>query len=317
MALESIFTEAVIASVLFQSLFLLPLLLYTSLGEIIAEKSGVVNLGVEGLMLMAAVSSFSVDYVTKNPWLGVLASLGVVAVLGLLFGFLTITLYVDQVVAGLGMYLFGLGFSGILFGIFSGGSLGAGLSSVPTIGRINIPILSSLPVIGTVLFSQNLLVYLAIVLVPSVYYLLRRTGLGLRIRAVGENPKAADSMGVSVVKVRYIAILTGAILAGVSGAYLAVGDTGSFQVGYTLGRGFVALAMVYLANWNPFKAFLAVFVYDLVDSAQTAVVIATPSLASSSYLLSLLPYLFVIAMIPILGRKARAPKYLTVPYKKS
>jgi simple sugar transport system permease protein len=111
--------------------------------------------------------------------------------------------------------------------------------------------------------------------------------------------------------------MTGAILAGVSGAYLAVGYTGSFELGYTLGRGFIALAMVYLSNWNPYKAFAGIFVYDFIDSLQSAIVINTPSLQSSSYLLDLLPYIFVIALITLFGRKARAPKFLTVPYRKS
>lgn len=291
-------------------------MLYANLGEIVAEKSGVVNLGIEGLMLMAAFSSFIFDFATKNPFVGILGSLGVVAALGFVFCFLTITLNVDQIVAGLGIYLFGLGLSGVLYTIFTA-SAGAGASGVPTVPRLALPVLASVPFIGPILFQQNLLVYLSLILVPATWYLLAKTGLGLRVRAVGENPKAADTMGISVPRVRYIATMTGAILAGVSGAYLAVGYTGSFELGYTLGRGFVALAMVYLSNWNPFKAFAAIFVYDFIDSLQSAIVINTPSLQSSSYLLDLLPYIFVIALIPLFGRKARAPKYLTLPYRKS
>ena len=315
MAVGAILTKDFVVSIVFQAFFLLPLLLYASLGEIVAEKSGVVNLGIEGLMLMAAFSSFTLDYATKSPWLGIVASIGVVALLGLVFSFVTVTLKVDQIVAGLGMYLFGLGFSGILYTIFVGGS-GGGASGVSTIGKVRIPFLSDIPYVGPILFEQNVLVYLSLLMVPAISYLLSRTALGLRIRAVGENPKAADTMGINVARTRYLATMVGAILAGLSGAYLSVGDTGSFQFGYTLGRGFVALAMVYLANWNPYKAFLAIFVYGFVDSAQSAIVINTPSLAESSYLLALLPYIFVLALIPVFGRKARAPKYLTVPYKK-
>jgi simple sugar transport system permease protein len=276
----------------------------------------VVNLGIEGLMLMAAFSSFTFDFATKNPFVGIIGSLGVVAAVGLVFCFLTITLNVDQIVAGLGIYLFGLGLSGVLYAIFTAGA-GAGASGVPTVSKLELPGLASIPFIGPILFQQNLLVYLSIIFVPATWYLLSKTGLGLRVRAVGENPKAADTMGISVPRVRYIATMTGAILAGVSGAYLAVGYTGSFQLGYTLGRGFIALAMVYLSNWNPYKAFAAIFVYDFIDSLQSAIVINTPSLQSSSYLFALLPYIFVIGLIPLFGRKARAPKYLTLPYRKS
>ena len=316
MAFDFIFTQSFFSTVLFQALALLPLLLYASLGEIVAEKSGVVNLGIEGMMLMAAFSSFTFDYVTKNPFAGVVGSLGVVAVMGLAFCFMTITLKVDQIVAGLGMYLFGLGLSGVLYAIFTSGA-GVGASGVPTVPKLEIPFLAQIPSIGPVLFEQNLLVYLSLILVPATSYILSRTGLGLRVRAVGENPKAADTMGISVARVRYAATMTGAILAGVSGAYLAVGYTGSFQLGYTLGRGFIALSMVYLSNWNPYRAFVAVFVYDFVDSLQSAVVINTPALEASSYLLALLPYIFVLALIPIFGRKARAPKFLTIPYRKN
>jgi ABC-type uncharacterized transport system permease subunit len=301
---------------MFQAFALLPLLLYASLGEMIAEKAGIVNLGIEGLMLMAAFSSFALDFVSGNPWVGVLGSLAVVAAIGAVFGFMTIRLNVDQVVAGLGIYLFGLGLSGVLYAVFTSGA-GAGASGVVTIRAIQIPFLADIPYLGPILFQQSLLVYISILLVPATAYLLSKTSLGLRIRAVGENPKAADTMGISVQKIRFIAVMAGAVLAGVSGAFLSVGYTGSFQLGYTLGRGFIALAMVYLANWNPYKAFVAIFVYDFVDSFQSAVVINTPSLLASSYLLALLPYVFVLALIPIFGRKARAPKYLTVPYRKS
>ncbi len=295
---------------------LLPLLLYASLGELVAEKSGVVNLGIEGLMLMAALSSFIFDYATKSPFVGIVGSLAVVAALGFVFCFLTITLNVDQIVAGLGIYLFGLGLSGVLYAIFTA-TAGAGAAGVPIVPKLVIPLLANIPFIGPILFNQNIVVYLSLILVPVTSYLLTKTGLGLRVRAVGENPKAADTMGISVPRVRYVATMTGAILAGASGAYLAVGYTGSFQLGYTLGRGFIALAMVYLSNWNPYKAFTAIFVYDFVDSLQSAIVINTPSFESSSYLFALLPYIFVLALIPLFGRKARAPKYLTIPYKKS
>lgn len=314
-SLGPIATERFALVILSQSVTLLPLLLFASLGELVAEKSGVVNLGVEGLMLMAAFSSFAVARLTNDAWIGILTSIIVVAIIGFVFSFLTITLCVDQIVVGLGIYLFGFGFSDVLYGSMFGSSLG-GTASVTTIKPIGIPVLSNIPYIGQVLFNQNLLVYLSLILVPLVSLFLAKTSIGLRIRAVGENPRAADTMGINVHRMRYLATIIGSILSGLSGAYLAVGQLGYFQFGYTAGRGFIALAMVYFANWNPYKTLLAVFLYDLVDSTQAALVFSIPYLTRSYYFFNMMPYLFVVALIPILGRRARAPKFLAVPYRK-
>lgn len=297
------------------ALSLLPLVLFAALGETVAEKSGVVNLGIEGMMMMSAFTAFIVDLFTGSALLGIFAALGVVTVVGIVFSFFSISLRVDQIVAGLAVYVFGWGFSYVLYSILTGG-VGSSIHTIPYFSRI--PYLSSIPIVGPILFSQNALVYLSLILVPLVSIFLGKTTIGLRIRAVGENPKAADTMGVSVARTRYLAVIIGSLMAGLSGSYFTTVTLGYFTSNITQGRGFIALAMVYFANWNPYKILLAAFLYEFVDAAQSQIlVLSGNALQLYSQLFNMLPYVFLLILIPILGRKARAPKYLTIPYKKS
>src|SRR3972149_7712378 len=181
---DVLFVEAI----LYQTLKLVPAILFVSLGELIAEKSGVLNLGVEGIMLMAAFTAFDVTYLTGNPWLGILGAIGVSLILGLVFSFFAVNLRVNQVVIGLGLWLFGLGLSDTLYRAFF--AVGT-TPTVPIIGDMNIPVLTSIPVIGRIFFDQNPLVYISIALIPVVAFFLSKTNLGMKITAVGENPRAA------------------------------------------------------------------------------------------------------------------------------
>jgi simple sugar transport system permease protein len=296
-------------------MLLSPLYLFAGLGEIIAEKSGVVNLGIEGIMLMSAFSTLAVDIVTRNPWLGIMAGLGMGGLIGVFFALLAVRVRLDQIVLGLAVYLFGLGLSFVLYNNFetTGGALAAFVNLQP----IQIPYLSDIPVLGPVLFRQNILVYFSIVLVVITSFFLNRTSLGLRVRAVGEDPKAADNMGVNVLKVRLLATLVGALLAGLAGAYFEVGFLQNFQYDIILGRGFIVLAMIYFAKWSPYKTLFAALSFNIVYAAQSeAVAISSTALAGSAQLFNMLPYVFLLVLIPIFGRKARPPKYLMKPYKK-
>ncbi len=293
------------------TLQLSPLYIFAGMGEIVAEKSGVANMGIEGIMLMAAFTTLAIDVTTGNPWLGILGALGVAGVIGAFFAYLAVRLRLDQIVLGLAVYLFGLGMSFVLFSSFKGGG------AFVNIPRIYIPYLSDIPIVGRVLFQQNMLVYFALVLVVLISLFLGRTSLGLRVRAVGENPKAADNMGVNVLKVRFLAVLFGAILAGLAGAYFEIGFLQSFQFDIILGRGFIALAMVYFANWGPYKMTFAALSFNIVYAAQSEYAsLSGIATQGSSQLLNMLPYVFLLALIPILGRKARPPKYLLKPYRK-
>lgn len=304
---DVLFVEAI----LYQTLKLVPAILFASLGELIAEKSGVLNLGVEGLMLMAAFTAFDVTYLTGNPWIGILAAIGVSVVLGLVFGVFAINLRVNQVVIGLGLWLFGLGLSDTLYRAF----FAVGITpTVPIIGDMNIPYLSSIPVIGRVFFDQNPLVYISIALMPVVAFFLSRTKLGMKIVAVGEHPRAAETMGVDVYKIRHLAVLIGAAFAGVGGAYFTISLLSTFILNVTFGKGFIALAMIYFGKWKPYRLFLPLIIFSFVDSLQLGV--QAMGVPIKYFFLNMFPYIAIVALIPILGRRAEAPAALMEPYKK-
>jgi ABC-type uncharacterized transport system permease subunit len=296
---------------LYQTLKLVPAILLASLGELVAEKSGVVNLGVDGLMLMGAFTAFTVTYLTGNPWLGIVGAVLVSVLLGLMFSYFAINLRVNQVVVGLGLWLFGLGLSDTLFrGFFSIGYT----PTVPIIGDISIPFLTSIPVVGRLFFGQNPIVYISILLIPIVALFLSKTNLGMRIAAVGENPRAAETMGVDVYKIRYIAVLIGAAFAGAGGAYYSTSLLSTFILNITFGRGFIAIAMIYFGKWKPYRILLPLIIFSLVDSLQLGV--QTLGVPIKYFFLNMIPYITIIALIPILGRHAEAPAALMEPYKK-
>lgn len=298
-------------AVLYQTLKLVPALLLAALGELIAEKSGVLNLGVEGLMLMGAFTAFGTTYITGDPVIGVLAAMGFTVLLGLLFSYFAISLRTNQVVVGLGLWLFGLGLSDTLNrAFFTSGAT----SSIPIIGDMHIPVLSTLPLIGRVIFQQNPIVYLSIALIPVVDIFLNRTSLGVKIRAVGENPRAAETMGVDVYKIRYVAVLIGAAFAGAGGAYYTTTLLGTFILNITFSRGFIALALIYFGKWKPYKVLLPLIVFSFVDSFQLG--LQGAGVPIKYFFLNMLPYITIVALIPILGRKAIAPAALMQPYEK-
>ena len=296
------------------TLSLSPLFIFAGLGEIVAEKSGVANMGLEGIMLMSAFTTFAVDVMTRSIWLGIAAALAVAAVFGIIFGGLAVRLRLEQITLGLGIYLFGQGLSFVLYSAFSGGRA---LPLFSNLQRVTIPFLSSIPVLGPVLFHQNILVYIALFLVPLFAKFLDRTSLGLRVKAVAEDHKASDNMGISVLKVRFLAVMVGALMAGLAGAYFEVGFLQSFQFDIIMGRGFVALAIIYFANWSPYKTLFGALGFTFVSTGQSLFIqLAGPAFQQSSFFFNVLPYIFIVALIPIFGRNARPPKYLLNPYKK-
>ncbi len=306
--------SGVIVGIFSTMMTLSPFYLFAGLGEIVAEKSGVVNLGIEGIALMSLITTFIVDYATGNPWIALLGALAIAAVLGSVFAFFAIGMRLDQIVIGIAIYLFGLGMSFVIYNALYGDSIPPQFVNIQP---IFIPYLSTIPIIGPILFAQNILVYFSIALVVVVAYFLGRTSFGLRVRAVGENPKAADNMGVSVNKVRFLATLVGALLAGLAGVYFSFAFVQSFQFDIIAGRGFVALAIIYLANWGPYKTLFAALSFNVVYATQSQVVaISSIALAGSSQLFNMLPYVYLLALIPILGRSARPPRFLLKPYRK-
>ena len=285
-----------------------PLLLGT-LGEIYAERSGVLNLGVEGMMIMGAYTAFATAYTTGNPWLGILAAALVGGAFSLVHAFASITLKANQVVSGLSLTMLGLGLSGVLGRGWEGKPL-----PVP-LGQIAVPGLSSIPVLGPVLFQgQNLLVYLTLLLVPILWFILYRTRAGITIRSVGENPGTADSLGVNVPRVRYLCVLVGGMLAGVAGGYLSVAYRPSWTEGMTAGMGWIVIALTIFAFWNPVMglvgAFLFAALYHLSFRLQPWV---------APELLRAMPYAFAILALVLVARgtlhkRMGAPAALGVPY---
>jgi len=285
-----------------------PLLLGT-LGEIYAERSGVLNLGIEGMMIMGAYSAFAIAYTTGNPWLGILTAAVVGGAFSLIHAFASITLKANQVVSGLALTMLGLGLSGVLGRGWEGKPLPAPL------GKITVPVLSDIPVLGPILFDgQNMIVYLTILLVPLLWYILYRTRIGITIRSVGENPATADSLGINVGRVRYLCVVVGGILAGVAGGYLSVAYRPAWTEGMTAGMGWIVIALTIFAFWNPaiglLGAYLFAALYHLSFRLQPWV---------SPELLRAMPYAFAIVVLIAVSRgtlqkRMGAPAALTLPY---
>jgi ABC-type uncharacterized transport system permease subunit len=283
------------------------------MGEIVSEQSGVANLGLEGIMLISLVTTFIVDYMTGNPWIALLAAIAIAGMIGALFAFTAIQMRVDQIASGLDFYLFGLGISFVVFATIYPSGLTPNYVNLP-------PLLSNyetFPYVGVIFLKQNILAYVSLALVVVTAFFLSRTSLGLRVRAVGENPKAADNMGVNVNKVRFLATLFGAMMFGISGFYFAGNFVPGFQTDIIAGRGFIVLAMIYFANWKPYRTLFAALSFNIVYAAQNEyVTLSGFGVASVSTLFNMLPYVFLLALIPVFGRKARVPKFLLKAYRK-
>lgn len=302
----------IIVGVLFQALQFTPLYLFAGMGEIIGEKSGVINLGIEGIMIISALTMYIVDLFVGSPWPAIMAALGVAAIVGALFAYLAVRIRLEQIVLGLAIYFFFLGLSSQIYNTTK-------LPSTPfaPVSGIYIPVLSDIPVVGKVLFQQNIFFYFALLLVVVVSYFLQRTSLGLRVRAVGENPKAADNMGVNVLKVRFLAVFVGALLMGLAGAYFEIGFLPSFNYDPLAGKGFIVLAMIYLASWGPYKTLFAALSFNIVAVGAAEYINLSPTaVGGSSALFVMIPYVYLLALIPLLGRRARPPKFLLKPYRK-
>ena len=292
------FAEALLISIVTAST---PLLL-AAIGELVVERSGVLNLGVEGMMIMGAVCAFATSLTTGNPYLGIIAGMAGGIAMAALFGLLTLGLVANQVATGLALTLLGLGLSGMIGENFVGTP---GIKLEP----IAIPLLSSLPVIGKGLFAHDLLFYIAIVLVIAVSWLLFKTRWGLIIRAVGENHGSAHALGYNVIRVRFVAVLFGGICAGLSGAYLSLVYTSLWIENMTAGRGWIALALVVFASWLPGRIAVGAYLFGAVSILQFHAQGAGVGIPSQ--LLSALPYLATIAALIIISRNRNVARVNT------
>jgi len=285
-------------------------LVFAALGELVVEKSGVLNLGVEGMMLVGAVVSFIVAARTQSPWLGVAAGAMAAATLSVIFAVIALTLRANQVATGLALSLFGVGLSAFT---------GRDYMSVVIEGMtpVHVPVLSDLPVVGKLVFGHNALVYVSWVLFAAVQLFLFRTRVGLVLRAVGESPQSAHAIGYHVIAIRYAAVVFGGACAGVGGAFLAIAYTPSWVEGMTAGRGWIALALVVFATWKPWRVLVGAYLFGSVTLAQFQAQAAGVDVPSQ--LLAMLPYLATIVVLALISRDAmairlNAPASLGKPY---
>jgi len=288
--------------------------LYAAIGETFSQRSGVLNLGVEGLMLLGAFSGFYATYMTGNPWLGLAAAALVGAVMGLAMAFVSVTLQAEQGISGIGFYLFGLGASSLLFKVMIGSI--EGVEGFPEL-HVCLPngyCLSDLPVIGQIFLGHSLLVYGAYLMVPVAWYVLNRTTWGLNIKAVGQNPQAADTLGVSVTKVRYLTVTFGGLMAGVAGASLSISLLNIFQEGMTNGIGFIAVALVYFGSWTPVGVLAGALLFSAVNALQLWVQVLGLNIPSDVAVM--LPYLLTILALAFPFRRALQPAALTKPFER-
>jgi len=292
-------------------------LLLAALGEAFAERSGLLNLGIEGMVVGGAFAGFVAAVASGSAAAGVVAGVAVGVGLGLLFGVLAVGLGVDQVLVGLAITATGLGATAYLFRDLYGGR-----NPVAEVApaRLAIPGLSGLPVVGGPIFGQPLFFYLAWGLVPIAAVVLRRTGFGLAVRAVGEEPFAADAAGISVAGVRYAAIAIGGAMAGLAGAYLAVVDLKLFQVGMTAGLGFIALAITMLGRWSPGRIAVGALLFGLLRSLGNTLQILgwdeVWGVPLRIELVNSLPYLGIMVALVLFARGAALPAALGRPYER-
>ncbi len=307
--ISDLFNPTVIFGILASGIRLATPYLFASIGEAFSQRSGVLNLGVEGQMLLGAFFAFYIAKLTDNLWLGVLAGMGVGALMGLAMAFVTIHLHAQQGISGIGFYLFGLGMSNFLFQVLIGT-----VETVSGFPRIAIPLLSEIPYVGNIFFNQNILVYIAFLLVPVSSFVLNKTTLGLKIRAVGQNPVAADSLGVSVAGVRYFTVIFGGTMSGLAGASLSIALLNVFQQGMTAGQGFIAVALVYFGAWRPWGVLAGALLFSLVNGLQLWIQVLGIPIPSEFAVM--MPYILTILVLTASVSKVRAPAALTKPFER-
>lgn len=305
--MEEFFTVATLTGILSSTVRLATPYLYAAIGETFAQRSGVLNLGVDGIMLMGAFSAFYVVFTSGNLLGGLLAAAGVGLLMGLLMAFISVTLNAEQGISGIGLYLFGLGLSSLLFKVTIGS-----VESVSGFPRLEIPVLSSIPIVGEIFFNHSILVYCAFLLVPLAAWILNKTTWGLSVRAVGNNPQAVDSLGVDVIRVRYITVCIGSVLAAIGGASLSISAQNIFQENMTNGLGFIAVALVYFGGWRPYGVLLGVLLFSFVNGLQIWLQVLGINIPSA--LAIMLPYILTIVVLAIPMRRASAPAALTRPF---
>jgi ABC-type uncharacterized transport system permease subunit len=311
MTITSLLTPTVIIALLAAGVRLATPILLASLGELLSERAGVMNLGLEGVMLIGTLAGFVGSQLTHSPWVGALAGFVLGGAAGLVVAFLCISLYANQAIVGVVFNILGAGLTGFLFRVVYGIRTTSAPPKAAGFQPAALPLLKDIPWLGEILFNQTPLVYLALVLVLIEAIVLFRTRFGLNVRAVGGYAKAADTMGINVYRVRYAAVILGGALAGLGGAFLSL-EMGIFRDSMTQGRGFIAIAIVTFAQWNPWGALAGSLLFGVADSLQLH--LQAFGFKIPYQFLLMLPYVLTVIVLIISSRQARPPSILGVPY---
>ncbi len=305
--MNTFFTLTVVTGIFNTMLVLATPFLLAALGETFSQNSGVVNLGVDGIMLLSAFGAFYAVLTTGSLFLGIAVAAMIGLCMGLLMSFISVTMKAEQGVSGIGLQMFGLGMSSLLFKVLVGT-----VKTVKGFPVVKVPLLGDIPVLGPIFFNHSILVYIAFAAVPLSWWILEKTTWGLTIKAVGQNPAAADSRGINIDLVRYICVCIGAILAGLAGASLSISSLNLFQDNLTAGQGFIAVALVYFGGWTPVGVMFGALLFSVANSFQLWMQVlgvpVPPNLAN------MLPYILTVVVLTFSGRKGRKPAALNRPF---
>lgn len=303
---------ATITSILAASIRIATPLTFAGIGEAINEKSGVINIGLESIMLTSAFFSFYICAITNSIFLGLIIGILTGILISLIHGFLSIKGKANQTIIGLALNFFALGLTSFLFLVGFGKS--TTLPTCRTVNNIDIPLLNQIPIIGKVIFSQNIFVYFLFVIILISYIILNKTNWGISLTAVGENPKAADTAGINVKKTRYIACIANGLLGGIAGSYLTLAQLGFFMENLTGGKGYIALVTVILGKRNPFAIFLSAIVIGLADAIQMR--LQTKGIPLPSEIFTMLPYFIAMIVLLFSIKNNNDPKSLGIAYER-
>ncbi len=283
--------------------------LLAALGEMFDQRAGVYNLGVEGVMMLGAFIGFWVSLRTGSSYIGILAAIFAGVLMGLLMGLVSITLQAEQGISGIGLFMFGVGLAGYLFRITIGY-----ITNIEGFQPIKIPILGDIPILGTVFFNHNWMVYFAFLMVPISWFILFKTTWGLKIRTAGMTPEAADTLGLSVVAIRYTCLVIGSVAAAMAGAFLTLGHTNMYADNISAGRGFIAVALVYFGRWNPWGILGGALFFSFVDALQLWVQVLGLKIPYEFAVMA--PYVLTILALVLAARRIWEPAALGKPFNR-
>jgi general nucleoside transport system permease protein len=312
--MSDIFQVTFIVSLLTGMLRLAAPIILASIGELVTERSGVLNLGVEGTMLMGAFAGFLATSLSGSIWVGVLWAILSGGILSAMMALVVVVLKADQIIAGLTINILSAGVTMYLFRVFFSGTATQNLPTIETFEEVAIPLLSEIPFIGPIFFNQHVLTYMAVALTILVYFFLYHTKYGLILRSIGDNPRAVDMKGVRVERYQFLGVVFGGMLAGLGGSFMTLASAGLYSPGIIAGRGWIALAIVILGNWKPFSILAAALFFGLLDTFQLQV--QGIGIDFPYQILVALPYLLTIVVLIIGRAKSGSPLALGVPYKR-